>query len=95
MEAIPYALRTIFALETRVRPYNKYLEWELHHHPLEDWDADSSSRCSTACSRANPRLSESCSSASKRLPAARASATSSTGGSRDLDWLRGTAEYRA
>jgi hypothetical protein len=39
-EAIPYALRTIFALEDRVRPYNKYLEWELRHHPLEDWSAD-------------------------------------------------------
>jgi hypothetical protein len=40
VEAIPHALRTIFALENRVRPYNKYLEWELHHHPLEGWPAD-------------------------------------------------------
>jgi len=40
VEAIPYALRTIFALADRVRPYNKYLEWELRHHPLEDWNAD-------------------------------------------------------
>jgi hypothetical protein len=40
VEAIPHALRTIFALEDRVRPYNKYLEWELRHHPLADWDAD-------------------------------------------------------
>ncbi len=39
-EAIPHALRTIFALENRVRPYNKYLEWELRHHPLEGWTAD-------------------------------------------------------
>lgn len=39
-EAIPYALRTIFALENRVRPYNKYLEWELRHHPLAGWAAD-------------------------------------------------------
>jgi len=39
-EAIPYALRTIFALADRVRPYNKYLEWELRHHPLEGWNAD-------------------------------------------------------
>jgi hypothetical protein len=37
VEAIPYALRTIFALAGRVRPYNKYLEWELRHHPLDDW----------------------------------------------------------
>jgi len=39
-EAVPYALRTIFALEDRVRPYNKYLEWELRHHALEGWPAD-------------------------------------------------------
>jgi len=40
VEAIPYALRTIFALGDRVRPYNKYLEWELRHDPLEGWTAD-------------------------------------------------------
>jgi predicted nucleotidyltransferase len=40
VEAIPYALRTIFALGDRVRPYNKYLEWELRHHRLEGWTAD-------------------------------------------------------
>jgi Nucleotidyltransferase domain len=40
VEAIPPALRTIFALGGRVRPYNKYLEWELRHHPLEGWSAD-------------------------------------------------------
>ena len=40
VEAIPYALRTLFALGNRVRPYNKYLEWELRHHPLEGWTAD-------------------------------------------------------
>jgi len=40
VEAIPHALRTIFALAGRVRPYNKYLEWELRRHPLEDWNAD-------------------------------------------------------
>jgi hypothetical protein len=40
MEAVPPALRTIFALENRVRPYNKYLEWELRQHPVEAWTAD-------------------------------------------------------
>jgi hypothetical protein len=40
VEAIPYALRTIFAFGDRVRPYNKYLEWELRHHPLDGWGAD-------------------------------------------------------
>ncbi len=40
VEAVPHALRTIFALSDRVRPYNKYLEWELRNHPVEGWDAD-------------------------------------------------------
>jgi hypothetical protein len=40
VEAVPHALRGIFALANRVRPYNKYLEWELRHHPLEGWTAD-------------------------------------------------------
>jgi predicted nucleotidyltransferase len=38
-ESIPYALRAIFALAGRVRPFNKYLYWELRHHPLPHWEA--------------------------------------------------------
>ncbi|WP_129840964.1 hypothetical protein [Streptomyces sp. RFCAC02] len=33
-EAVPYLLETVFALHLRVRPYNKYLRWELERHPL-------------------------------------------------------------
>ncbi|WP_223290988.1 hypothetical protein [Streptomyces avicenniae] len=41
-EAVPYALDALFALHRRVRPYNKFLRWELEHHPLGDplWSAD-------------------------------------------------------
>jgi predicted nucleotidyltransferase len=39
-ESIPYALRAIFALAGRVRPFNKYLEWELRNHPLPGWRAE-------------------------------------------------------
>ncbi|SDD01103.1 hypothetical protein [Glycomyces harbinensis] len=28
----------LFAMDRRPRPYNKYLEWELAHHPLPDWE---------------------------------------------------------
>lgn len=35
VESIPWALPVVFALHHRVRPYNKYLRWELEHHPLE------------------------------------------------------------
>ena len=40
VESIPWALRLVFALHGRVRPTNRYLEWELAHHPFEDpaWD---------------------------------------------------------
>ncbi|MFI1825265.1 hypothetical protein ACH41E_02260 [Streptomyces sp. NPDC020412] len=41
-EAVPYFLTYVFALHNRVRPYNKYLPWELRHHPLSrpEWSHD-------------------------------------------------------
>ena len=39
-ESVPWLLDVVFALAGRVRPYNKYLPWELHTHPLDDWPAD-------------------------------------------------------
>lgn len=40
--SVRVAIWVIFALHRRVRPYNKYLAWELQRHPLGDpeWDAD-------------------------------------------------------
>jgi hypothetical protein len=40
-EAAPHALEALFALHRRVRPYNKYLRWELERQPLGEprWDA--------------------------------------------------------
>jgi predicted nucleotidyltransferase len=35
-ESIPDLLTAIFALERRVKPFNKYLEWELDQHPLSE-----------------------------------------------------------
>jgi predicted nucleotidyltransferase len=42
-ESIPYLLNAVFALEGRIRPWNKYLEWELRQHPLDEpeWGAES------------------------------------------------------
>ncbi|MDG4826107.1 nucleotidyltransferase domain-containing protein [Asanoa sp. WMMD1127] len=34
IEAAPWFMWTLFALYGRVRPYNKYLRWELDNHPL-------------------------------------------------------------
>lgn len=33
-ESIPHYLQFVFAVHGRVRPYNKWLEWELREHPL-------------------------------------------------------------
>jgi hypothetical protein len=40
-ESVPYFLVALFALHERVRPYNKYLRWELEQHPLPgaEWSA--------------------------------------------------------
>lgn len=38
-ESLPWMLDTIFTLNGRVRPYNKYLSWELTHHPMDGWPA--------------------------------------------------------
>jgi hypothetical protein len=39
-ESVPALLTTIFAFYGRVRPYNRYLRWELARHPLDSarWD---------------------------------------------------------
>ncbi|MEU4427822.1 nucleotidyltransferase domain-containing protein [Actinoplanes sp. NPDC024001] len=40
IEALPWLLETVFALHGRLRPYNRYLPWELANHPLPgEWNA--------------------------------------------------------
>ena len=41
-ESLPYVLTVVFAMEARVRPFNKYLAWELRSRPLAEavWAAD-------------------------------------------------------
>lgn len=39
-ESLPWLLDVIFSMAGRVRPYHKYLPWELEHHPLPDWGRD-------------------------------------------------------
>jgi hypothetical protein len=39
-ESMPWLLDVIFTLAGRVRPYHKYLAWELREHPLPDWPAE-------------------------------------------------------
>lgn len=39
-ESVAWLLDVVFAMAGRVRPYNKYLPWELREHPLDDWPAE-------------------------------------------------------
>ena len=39
-ESMPWLLDVIFTLAGRVRPYHKYLPWELRQHPLPNWHAE-------------------------------------------------------
>ena len=41
-ESVHWWLDVVFTLSGRVRPYNKYLAWELRQHPLSvpEWSAD-------------------------------------------------------
>ena len=39
-ESLPWALPVVFAVHGRVRPYNKYLPWELGEHPFGDQRLD-------------------------------------------------------
>ena len=41
-ESLPWLLNVVFTLAGRLRPYNKYLPWELREHPLVvlEWSAE-------------------------------------------------------
>lgn len=94
VEAIPPALRTIFALENRVRPYNKYLEWELRHHPLEDWTADELLPLLDRVLSGEPAAQHEL--FNRIEPAARDAGfgDAADGWEPDVAWLRGKAGYR-
>lgn len=38
-EGINYFLTALFSIYGRVRPYNKYLRWELDRRPIPEWDS--------------------------------------------------------
>ena len=94
VEAIPPALRTIFALENRVRPYNKYVEWELRHHPLDGWTADELLPLLDRVLTGEP---EALHELFNRIePTARSAGFGDVidGWEPDVEWLRGGAGYR-
>ena len=95
VEAIPHALRTIFALESRVRPYNKYLEWELRHHPLEDWSADELLPLLDRVLAGEPEAQRELFNRVEPLARREGYGEVIDGWEPDVAWLRGEREYRA
>lgn len=96
-ESIPPLLTAIFGIEGRVRPFNKYLAWELEHHALACayWSAD------RLPGLVGSVLDGDCD-AQRELfrnleEVARASGYGDEveGWEPDLDWLRGTGGYRS
>lgn len=95
VEAVPYALRTIFALENRVRPYNKYLEWELRHHPLADWGADVLLPLLDRVLTGEPAAQHELFNRLEPLARREGFGDVVDGWEPDVPWLRGEGEYRA
>ena len=95
VEAIPHALRTIFALEDRVRPYNKYLEWELRHHPLADWTADELLPLLDRVLAGEPEAQHELFNRIEPLTRRDGYGDVIDSWEPDVDWLRGEGEYRA
>jgi predicted nucleotidyltransferase len=94
-ESIPSLLTAVFALEGRVRPWNKYLEWELREHPLAEpeWDAepflDRLDRLPGSAAEQHATFVD-----LERVAKRRGLGEVIDGWEPDVAWLRGEAEYR-
>jgi hypothetical protein len=95
VEAIPHALRTVFALDDRVRPYNKYLEWELRQHALRDWDADALLPLLDRVLTGEPAAQRELFTRIESLARREGFGDVVEGWEPDVAWLGGEAEYRA
>lgn len=94
VEAIPHALRTIFALNGRVRPYNKYLEWELRHHPLDGWSADELLPLLDRLLAGEPEAQHELFNRVEEAARREGFGDVVDGWEPDVEWLRGNAGYR-
>ena len=93
-ESLAWLLDVVFALSARVRPYNKYLAWELQEHLLAVPDGRrrccclSWRPCSTAvrprCARCSPSWSVSAAASTSPVDGARWAAPSTPG---EASWL--------
>jgi hypothetical protein len=94
-ESIPYLLTAVFALEGRVRPWNKYLEWELREHPLDEPEWAYASflerldRLPTSAAEQHAMFVD-----LERVARRRGFGEVIDGWEPDVAWLRGEAEHR-
>jgi len=95
-ESLPHALTAIFAMEARVRPFNKYLEWELRLHPLVDraWAADTLLPRLGAVLAGEPDEQHALFRDVERVAREHQFGSAIDEWKPDLEWLRGEAEYR-
>jgi predicted nucleotidyltransferase len=94
VEAVPLFLTAAFALDGRVRPYNKYLEWELRHHPLPGWPCDETMALVDAALAGDPRVLRTLFRRLEAQARERGFGHVVDGWQPDVGWLRGDAPYR-
>jgi hypothetical protein len=80
-ESVPWFLDFLFAAHDRVRPFNKWLRWELEHYPLEEpWRAGLLTRLETIVSTGSLEGQRNLFCDAEASPARAGSAMSSTHG---------------
>ena len=95
-ESIPYLLTALFAMDARVRPFNKYLETELGERPLSDpaWHADRLLPRLLAVLEGSVEDQHALFRDVDRVSRARGFSDVVDGWEPDVAWLRGEAAYR-
>jgi Nucleotidyltransferase domain len=94
-ESIPWFLEFLFAVHGRVRPYNKWLEWELEHHPLPvAGDAVSLVRLERIVRTGDVEEQRSLFRAAEELARSHGLGRVIDGWEPDVAWLRGSGGYR-
>ncbi len=96
-ESLPYLLTAVFALDGRVRPFNKYLGAELRQEPLTDgaWEAERFLGRLTAVLAGDVEEQHALFRDVDRVARQRGFGDAIDEWEPDVAWLRGEAEYRA
>lgn len=95
-ESVPHLLTAIFAFEGRVRPFNKYLEWELREHALREpaWTVEAFLPRIERISTGDAGEQRATFQDVERVARERGFGKVIDGWEPDVGWLRGESEYR-